>query len=73
MTDMSEETYGLLKRRDAELKALREYVKALEQVLVERRGSEAEDEARAQAWDSEIALLRYWHGFKSDGSWRGDE
>ncbi len=67
---MSEEMYELLKQRDYELGVLRGYVRALEQALVERRVGEAEDEARAKAWDEEIRQLRYEHGMRSDGEVR---
>ena len=67
---MGEEMYELLKLRDYELGVLRAYVRALESALVERRSGEAEDEARAKAWDEEIRSLRYEHGIKSDGEVR---
>lgn len=68
---MSQDMYDLLQHRDAELAALRRYVRAVEEKLVERRVEEAESEARQRSWDDEIRLLRFDHGFKSDGRWRG--
>jgi hypothetical protein len=66
----AEGMYALLKRRDAELVALRVYVNALENELREAIG----EDHRQQGWESadkQIASLREEHGFKSDGRFRG--
>lgn len=66
---MSEEMYELLRRRDAELVALRQYVASVEEELREARGDSAHQFAREDA-DEKLRALRYQHGFKTDGRWR---
>ena len=67
---MSEELYELLKRRDAEIVALREYIGAVEEELREARGESAHQFAREDA-DKKLSALRYEYGFKSDGRFHG--
>jgi hypothetical protein len=69
---MSEQMYELLKRKDAEIAALRELVSALRNRFAEAASEHAAEEAWPRAYESLSGLL-YDHGFKSDGSWRGDD
>jgi hypothetical protein len=70
MQETAENMYALLGTRDAEIAALRGYVAAVEEELREIRGEEGHAAARERA-DELLRQLRYEHGFKSDGRWRG--
>lgn len=50
--------------RDELIAALRGYAGALEALLVEKRAEEAADNARAEAWKSELEQARYQHGLR---------
>lgn len=55
-----------IQERDAQITRLREYAKALEAALAEKRGEEAKDAAYRSTWDQEIQQLRYEHGLRVD-------
>lgn len=65
-----EEMYELLKRRDAEISALRELLKAIRSEYAQLASQLASEREYEEA-THRIDLLFYEHGFKSDGRFRG--